>query len=318
MSFLFYLNILVISCSFLSWCQSCCNKCNFSQSILWHQEDDIFFLQRYVAALFSCNDMKTLNKSTDERKHIKAELILDISDHILMQTDLTGLECGLLAGRGKRSGWRWRSDRGQSVPRCHYRNTAARGGRCRRRPRLENKTASVQVGLYFRYKVPLPTSILPLLYSLVLISRMIKYVHVRTHVSVCVPRCNYVYLSLWSSILMVSVMEEWWCKRACNERPRWGGGREEQTTCWLRGQKPGAVRWISCCGGCLNQTNINTEPPALHISLLCGPVLQRIQWHLCVCSACLTCGGLHFVFKTQEWKVSIYLLAMKNNFLSFF
>lgn len=55
-----------------------------------------FLLLKSFTALFSCNDTEALNKRTDERKlfekHIKAELILDVPDQILMPTHLRGLD----------------------------------------------------------------------------------------------------------------------------------------------------------------------------------------------------------------------------------
>lgn len=137
----------------------------------------IFFLLSSFAALFSCNDTEALDKRTDERKlfekYIKAELMLDTSDHLLMQTDLIGLDYDYLAGRGKRSSWIWRSGRGQNIPRSHYRNMAGRGGSYRRCPFLENKAASVQVHFYLSAYLHPPTAL-----SLVLVSRMTKYTRV--------------------------------------------------------------------------------------------------------------------------------------------
>lgn len=52
--------------------------------------DMLFLIQISLADLFSCNDMEALNKKTHKR-NINAELILDVSDYILMRTDLTHL-----------------------------------------------------------------------------------------------------------------------------------------------------------------------------------------------------------------------------------
>lgn len=55
----------------------------------------MFFILDLFAALSSSNDAEALNKRTEERKHtnekhIKAELILNASEQILMLTDLRG------------------------------------------------------------------------------------------------------------------------------------------------------------------------------------------------------------------------------------
>lgn len=62
--------------------------------------------------------------------------------------------------------------------------------------------------------ISLPTSIPRPQLSLVLISSMTKYMHA------CVPSCKYAHLSMHSPFLMVAVMEQWRCKRACNEELR--------------------------------------------------------------------------------------------------
>lgn len=125
------------------------------------------------------------------------------------------------------------------------------------------------------------TSTLPMRSSFVLIRRMIKYLHM------CVLTIHILYISIYIYLcdLMVPVMEEWMCKQACNERLRWGGGRDEQRARWLGGQKPGVLRWISCWESCFSQTNIKTGPPALIISLLCHVLPQRFHHSLTVCSA---------------------------------
>lgn len=118
----------------------------------------------------------------------------------------------------------------------------------------------------------------------------------------CIFIGNYEHLYVQFPSLIALVMEGWWCKFACNERPMWGGGREEQRARWLRRREPGEVRWPPCCGDCLSRLLL-TRDHWLYTSVCC--VMWRIHCFLCVCA-------VNLVINMFDPKGKFFTLVQQN------